>query len=203
MAIKRNLTIVAASVLALVVMSATNFAAATPNTSQVVPTHGGSVGIPGGEIELNPQVLTFRSGGYSSKQYFAAQTDAFSFSAPVSSWVNVPSTTITVNVPSGTRRLINARFNGESLCTGAGWCSLRIVYKPYSSGSPTEFFPQSGSDYAWDTPGGSWETGSIERSTDYLPAGNYHVWIQAQLVGGSSPSLRLDDYHLAIEMVNP
>lgn len=151
-----------------------------------------------------PLVSTFRTGSYSSKQYFASQTDAYAFSTP-NAWVTLPSTTITVIVPSGASRLVNARFSGESLCTGTSWCSMRIVYRPYTTGVITEMSPGSGADFAWDTPGGSWETNMIERSTStFLGAGSYHVMVQAQLVSPtSSPQMRIDDYHLAVAMVNP
>lgn len=166
---------------------------------------GGGVayGVGGQSDDVAPQVATFRAGSISSKQYLASQTDAFSFSAP-NVWVTIPTTTITVTVPAGTTRVIMARFSAESLCTNASWCSMRIVYRPYTTGVITEMSPASGTDFAWDSPGGSWENAMIERSTaTYLPAGSYHVFVQGQLVGGSSGSMRTDDYHLAVEAMNP
>jgi hypothetical protein len=146
-------------------------------------------------------VATFRSGSYTSKQYVIDQTDAWTVPA-AGSWVNVPSAAVTVTVPAGTQRLLTARFNAESLCTGPGWCSVRIVYTT-AGGATIELAPQSGTDFAFDSAGGSWEAHGIERTTSsYLGGGNYTVRVQAQRVGGAT-SFRLDDYATNIGLINP
>ena len=119
-------------------------------------------------------VATFKSGSYTSKQYVIDQTDAWN--VPVAgSWQNVPSAAVFVNVPHGTTRLLNVRFNAESLCSGGGWCSVRVVYVN-SHGATVELSLQSGTDFAFDSAGGSWEAHAIERtSQSHLPAGNYTV----------------------------
>jgi hypothetical protein len=144
---------------------------------------------------------TFRTGSFTSKQYIIDETNAYS--VPVAgAWQNVPSAAVAVTVPAGTSRLISARFNAESLCTGPGWCSVRIVYVT-AGGATVELAPQSGTDFAFDSAGGSWEAHAIERtSRSFLPAGSYTVRVQAQRVGGAS-SFRLDDYLTSVELINP
>lgn len=146
-------------------------------------------------------VATFKTGSYTSKQYVIDQTDAWN--VPVAgSWQNVPSAAVTVTVPAGTSRLLTVRFNAESLCSGSGWCSVRVVYVT-PGGAVVELAPQSGTDFAFDSAGGSWEAHAIERSSSgYLGAGNYTVHVQAQRVGGAS-TFRLDDYSTNVGLVNP
>jgi hypothetical protein len=45
------------------------------------------------------------------------------------SYVDVPGATVQVNVPSGTRALLLARFSAEAMCDTprGGWCSVKIV----------------------------------------------------------------------------
>ena len=71
-------------------------------------------------------VSYFRVGTSTSRQYIIDQTNAWQVPS-VDTWINVPSASVTVRIPRGTRRLISARFNAESLCTGSGWCSVRVI----------------------------------------------------------------------------
>jgi hypothetical protein len=146
-------------------------------------------------------VSFLRVGGATSRQYIIDQTNAWTVPS-VNTWTNVPSASVTVTIPAGTRRLISARFNAESLCTGPGWCSVRVIYVRASNGATAELGPQSGTDFAFDSAGGSWEAHAIERtSTTFLPAGTYSVRVQAQRVGSSS--FRLDDYLTNVSLINP
>ncbi|GGJ89491.1 hypothetical protein GCM10010123_18930 [Pilimelia anulata] len=110
---------------------------------------------------------------------------------------------VLVSIPSGQRRMLDARFTAETLCSGSsGWCSARIVVTNASTGATVELAPASGLDYAFDSPGDSWEGHALERSSHYLPAGRYHVRAQAAVVAPAT-SLRLDDTHLAVEVIRP
>lgn len=143
-------------------------------------------------------VTTYRTGTYTTKQYFATSTDAWLAPGP-GTWQTVPAATIPVTI-SGGNRLIDATFSAESLCTGAGWCSVRIVY---TSGAGTvELAPQSGNDNAFDSDGDMWDQETMERSSAvYLPPGSYRVSVQAMRV--SAAQFRLDDYHLHVSLVAP
>ena len=142
-------------------------------------------------------VATFRTGTYTSKQYIIDSTDAWVTSS--AAWVAVPNTTVSVTLPAS--RLINARYTAESICTGGSWCSVRIVYIT-SAGTVIELGPQSGTDFAFDSPNDLWESQAVERtSRTYVPAGTYRVQVQAAVVGGSS--FRLDDYHLNVGLISP
>jgi hypothetical protein len=146
-------------------------------------------------------VITGVSGTISDQQRYVNETTAWSTGAPA--FVDVPGAVTTITVPSGTRRMIDARFTAESLCTGSSgtWCSVRIVVvRP--SGVLLELNPRSGTDFAFDSAGpDNWESHAIERTSPYLGAGTYRVKVQAGVVSASS--LRLDDWTFAVERVRP
>jgi hypothetical protein len=145
-------------------------------------------------------LTTYSIGGYSDRQYFA--TNDQPYLVPSTTWVNVPGMVATVTVPAGTRRLLNARFTAESQCIGSGYCSARVIYTRGTS--TVELYPQSGTDYAFDSGStDSWEGHALERDTRYFPsAGTYTVRVQAAQVGTVS-TYRLDDTHLTVEAVRP
>ena len=110
------------------------------------------------------------------------------------SFTNVATTTITV--PSGwTSGRIVARFSGESNCNGsAGYCSVRILVDGF------EMPNASGFDYAFDdTQGSTWESSSLERTSNELAPGIHTITVQAGLVGGPT-SWVIDDYALAVSL---
>lgn len=147
-------------------------------------------------------VLTGRTGTFSERQHFLRQNDPWQTTS--GTFVAVPTAAQAVSWTSG-NRLIDARFTAESQCAGtSGWCSVRIVIVN-ASGVVTELQPASGTDFAFDSSnsGGNdlWESHAIERSSYYLAPGSYRVLVQAAVVG--SNTLRLDDWHLAVEVVRP
>jgi hypothetical protein len=145
-------------------------------------------------------VLTGVTGTISDQQKFLNETVAWGTGS--AAYVDVPGAATAIAVPSGTRRMLDTRFTAESSCTGgSGWCSVRIVLiRP--NGTLLELNPQSGTDFAFDSPGSDlWEAHAIERTSPYLAAGTYRVKVQAATVGGSS--LRLDDWTFAVERVRP
>lgn len=143
--------------------------------------------------------LSSRSGSFSERQTFVRETDAWSNAS--AGWVNVPGAAVSVTVPSGTSRLIDARFTAESACTGGGWCSVRVVIVS-PAGAVTELQPASGTDFAFDSGSGDlWESHAIERSSYFQRAGTYRVIVQSANVGGAT--VRLDDWHFTVETVRP
>ena len=116
---------------------------------------------------------------------------------------DVPGGTVSVNVPAGASQLVNARFTAESQCTRAlpalgGWCSVRIVAQRVG-GATVELNPVAGLDYAFDSVqgGDQLEGHAMERSIR-LPAGAYIIRAQ-RAVTDPAITLRLDDWHLAVE----
>lgn len=145
-------------------------------------------------------ISTYRTGGVTDTQAISTSSDPVLVAGP-NTWQTVPSTAITVTVPRGQRRILTARFNAESLCVApAGWCSARVVY---SSGGPlTELSPDAAADYAFDSDGDQWSSHSMDRSSaQYLRAGVYRVFVQAQRVNATQ--FRLDDYHFTVGLIAP
>lgn len=146
-------------------------------------------------------VLTGSSGSVTDQQRFVNENAPWSTAA--AAFVDVPGAATTITIPSGTRRMIDARYTAESQCTGGGWCSVRIVVvRP--NGTVLELNPVSGNDFAFDSGAGAdnWESHAIERTSSYLPAGSYRVKVQAGTVAGAT-QLRLDDWTLAVERIRP
>ena len=149
-------------------------------------------------------LVTNATASISDRQYYATNDVAYTVPAatPSGTWVNVPGMVRSVTVPAGTSRLLDARFTAESNCTGGSWCSVRVVVFN-AQGVATEMFPQSGTDFAFDSPDADlWEGHAIERNTrNFLPAGTYRVQVQAAKVGNAN--FRLDDMHFVVEAVRP
>ncbi|GAA2512698.1 hypothetical protein GCM10010201_05130 [Pilimelia columellifera subsp. columellifera] len=145
--------------------------------------------------------LTSNTGTFTERQSFSRNDGV----------QNITSTAFTdvarvaVRIPPGTRRMIDARYTAETMCSGAsaGWCSLRIIATRTSApGFTVELNPAAGTNFAIDSTDGSWEGHAMERSSNYLPAGNYVVSTQAAVVNGAT-SLWLDDSHMAVEVIRP
>jgi hypothetical protein len=162
------------------------------------------VGLALGAAGTTYAITTFATGTFSDRQYFATNDVAYTVpsATPSGTWVNVPDMARTISVPAGTSRLLDARFTAESYCSGGSYCSVRIVVIN-SAGATTELYPQAGTDFAFDSASTDlWESNAIERnSRTFLPAGTYTVRVQAAKVG--NPTLRLDDMHLAVELIRP
>ena len=147
-------------------------------------------------------IVNSRTGTFSERQTFVHSTDPFSTGS--TTFVNVPSAVRSVTVPSGTTRMIDARFTAESFCGGSGgWCSVRIVVVT-PTGAVVEMDPASNSDYAFDSGTGAdnWEGHALERTSRFLTAGTYRVQVQTRVVSGAT-SIRLDDWTLAVETIRP
>lgn len=158
-----------------------------------------------GTVGTTYALTSIATGTFSDRQYFATNDSPYTIPEATGSgvWTNVPGMVRTVTIPDGTSRLIDARFTAESQCTGGSWCSVRIVTINNATGAITELYPQTGTDFAFDSPSDNWEGHAIERNSRlFLPAGSYRVQVQSAKVGAATV-FRLDDMHLAVEAVRP
>lgn len=147
-------------------------------------------------------VLVGHRGTIADQHRFVHQTDPTTTGS--AGFTDVPGAAVSVTVPAGQRRMLDARYTAESQCTGGagGWCSVRLVgVRP--NGTLFALDPQSGTDFAFDSVGvDNWEGHAMERTSGYLPAGAYTVKAQAAVVSGAT-ALRLDDWTLAVEVIRP
>lgn len=139
------------------------------------------------------------SGGGLVQTKVATDTDGWG-TTTTNAWQGVTGTKLTVTVPSGSARLLNAHFNAESYCAAASWCSVRIVARKSGTSTYTEFRPRVGTDFAFDSPdsgGENWEGNSVHRSLR-LSGGTWYIYVQGQAVGGGS--MYLDDWHFEVNV---
>ncbi len=152
-------------------------------------------------------VLTARVGSQTERQHFITEGEAWATGNAF--WTDVPGASRRVIIgPGNGRRLLDVRYTAESACTGpdaVGYCSVRIIVQ-YPSGFRQELNPASATDFAFDSVAidgdDQWEAHAIERTSNWLRAGTYRVRVQAAVVAGAS-EIRLDDWHLAVEVIRP
>jgi len=102
-----------------------------------------------------------------------------------------------IRIPAnGTFRIV-VRFSAESACSAASWCSARITV------NGVEANPKSGSDFAFDSPGGeTWQSLSMDRTSDVIAgtgaARDVLVAVDVAVLGGGS--WRLDDWSVVSEL---
>jgi hypothetical protein len=121
------------------------------------------------------------------------QDDARTFTS--TSFTNL--TADTIRVPANGQFRVVVRFSGESACSASSWCSARITV------DGVEANPKSGSDFAFDSPGGeTWQSLSMDRTSDIIvgtgAARNVTVAVDVALIGGGS--WRLDDWSVVSEL---
>jgi hypothetical protein len=153
---------------------------------------------------LAATAFAFSSGGAQVQMINADSTTGVITTS--TAWVDLAGSGVHVTVPSGTQRLINARFTAESMCHGpnSGWCSVRIVYANAATGGLIgELNPASAINYAFDsdtagTTNDVYEGNAMERSIR-LGAGSYIVKVQ-YAVTSNTIQFSLDDWHLAVEV---
>jgi len=100
------------------------------------------------------------------------------------------------NVPPGESAGLFVVFSAESVCTGGGSCSVRVMI------DDSELAPNVGSDFVFDSSDGgaegasSWESHAMVRfATSALGPGDHTISVQAR-VSGVGTVLQLDDYAL-------
>jgi hypothetical protein len=95
-------------------------------------------------------------------------------------------------VPVNQKGIFVATFTGETSCSGGSWCSVRIVC------DSVELLPNSGTDFAFASPGGStWKSMSMTRRSTVVTGGSHVCEVEAAQVGGST--LGLDDWLFIVE----
>lgn len=155
---------------------------------------------------VSSAALTGRSSSFSERQLYRHETTAWS-TGVTTGYVYVPGAVLTVVVPAGTRRMLDVSFSAESQCVGpSGWCTVRPILV-YATGAAQELDPASGTDFAFDSakpagPTGQWGSHALKRTSPYLPAGTYRVYVQARLMAGAT-AVRLDEWTLAVEVERP
>lgn len=139
--------------------------------------------------------VTFSGGGVVQTKV-ATDTNGWGSSAN-NTWQSITGTGLTVSVPSGSARLITARFNAESSCTATAWCVVRIVARKSGSSTVTELHPRVGTEFAFDAPSGeAYEGTSVHRSIR-LGSGTWTIFAQGY-VQGTSGSMYVDDWHFEV-----
>jgi hypothetical protein len=101
-----------------------------------------------------------------------------------------------IQIPSGQTGFLKATLSGESACSGSAgaWCTLRVRV------NGVELSPIVGTDFAFDSVGSGtdfWESHSIQRISNRLPAGTYTVEVEWAVVG--SASFVIDDWLFQVE----
>lgn len=103
----------------------------------------------------------------------------------------------TIPVPASGNYRVLVRFSGESACSAASWCSAVVFV------DGIEANPKSGTDFAFDSPGGStWISPSIDRTSDVIAGTgsvrNVVVDLRLAVVGGGNWGL--DDWSVVAEL---
>lgn len=154
----------------------------------------------------SPDVITNTTANANDRALFATNDVAYTVPAAVASgaWVNVPGMFRSFTVPPGTTRHLDVSFNAETDCVGGSWCAARVlVVRP--DGTAFELYPQSGLDYAFDSPGPSatWQGHALGRNTlSPLSPGTYRVYVQAAKVGAVT-TYRIDDMQMRLLTFRP
>jgi hypothetical protein len=131
-------------------------------------------------------------GATMSARKVVVQTSTAATNYTSSSFVQV--TAALVNVPPGENGYFLATFNAESRCLGeeGSWCSVRIIC------DGIELLPNSGLDFAFNSPGRStWKSATIIRRSQLKTGGPHVCAVETLQVDGSEH--RLDDWIFVIE----
>jgi hypothetical protein len=108
---------------------------------------------------------------------------------------NLTADTITVPATGNFRAVV--RFSAESACSATSWCTAVI----YVDG--IEANPKSGTDFAFDSPGGeAWQGLSMDRTSDIIVGTGsvraVQIRVDIAVIGGGS--WRLDDWSVVTEL---
>jgi len=103
----------------------------------------------------------------------------------------------TIAVPASGSFRVQVRVTAESACDAASWCSMAI----FVDGVQTN--PKSGSDFAFDSPGGStWVSNAMQGTSDVITGTGttrlVGVRVDVAVIGGGS--WRLDDWNVSAEL---
>lgn len=138
------------------------------------------------------------SGGAQTKVKVAQNEESWGPSE-VNTWMDVPGSRLTFEVPKG-GRTITAFFSAESTCTATSWCSVRLVARR-GDGAIVELHPRAGNSYAFDDANSDsevFESNARGGSLRLAKAGTWKVWVQGQLFGNGS--MVLDDWYFQVNV---
>jgi hypothetical protein len=131
-----------------------------------------------------------------------ARTETSQTNTSSTGFVTLPGSSLTYTVPSGASRLFDARFTGESQCSGTTFaiCIVRVVAT--TSGATVELHPQSSGDFAFDQVSSSGndlnEAHAMERFIR-LGSGTWTFSVQIR-VSASATTFSIDDWSFAVDM---
>jgi hypothetical protein len=103
----------------------------------------------------------------------------------------------TITVPASGQFRVQVSLTGESECEATSWCTMEI----FVDGVLTN--PKSGSDFAFDSPGGNlWTSNAMQGTSDIINgtgvARNVLVDVEWAVVGGGT--WRMDDWNVSAEL---
>jgi hypothetical protein len=103
-----------------------------------------------------------------------------------------------IRIPASGQYRVLVRFSAESTCDAASYCTARIGV------ASDEANPKSGTDFAFDSPGGElFQSLSMDRTSDIITGTgsprNVDVEVSVAVIGGGS--WRLDDWTVTAEVI--
>jgi hypothetical protein len=103
----------------------------------------------------------------------------------------------TITIPAAGQFRVQVSVTGESECQATSWCSMEILV----DGVLTN--PKSGSDFAFDSPGGNlWTSNAMQGTSDLIQgtgtARSVVVDVEWAVVGGGT--WRMDDWNVSAEL---
>jgi hypothetical protein len=144
-------------------------------------------------------VLVTFSGGRDLATQARSQTSQFN----TSSQLFITLSSLTYTVASGTSRFFDARFTGESLCSGTAnnICIVRVVARNDATGAISELNPQSSPDFAFDQVSSSGndlnEAHAMERFIR-LGSGSWTFLLQIR-VSNTNSTFSIDDWSFVVD----
>ena len=107
------------------------------------------------------------------------------------SWTLIKSFSVPTNGASWSTAI--ARFTAETRCLGGGYCSVKIDFNGNAG------LPNAQEDFTFDSPGGDWESHSVERfwNNGFQTQNGPTVAVYGRLVNGAT-SFRVDDWTLTV-----
>jgi hypothetical protein len=123
------------------------------------------------------------------------QESSLAITTSSTSFVNFTADSIVVPANGSYRVLVTV--SGESACDATSWCTMEILV----DGVQTN--PKSGSDFAFDSPGGNaWTSNSMQGTSDLITgtgvARSVTIDVEWAVVGGGS--WRMDDWTVSAQL---
>jgi hypothetical protein len=162
------------------------------NTTKVANRSLRAVDFAAGQLPAGPAGPAGPPGpaGTGATLAFGSATGVGATTTSSTAFTDLPGASTSVTVPAGATATLFISFSAESLCTGGGYCPVRVVV------DGNEAAPVVGNDFAFDsTDDGNWESHAIERVATGVAAGAHTVTVQYATTNAAT-TLRLDDWGL-------